>query len=172
MGSLTNKEIHAYRLVIQQKTSTVKDFISPSRPRYAPALSEALSNIIPSHPRPRPFWREHKSTPLNLMRQSRRSFKSAYRFDCASPRTLSQQLSPQWTGPQSLVPSKQRDVLINLSGWPFGHYKAGLQSQHVSYLQALQATLVVKQGIVIERWLNGLLVMLEKIFSCSLITKL
>jgi hypothetical protein len=35
------------------------------------------------------------------------------------------------------------------SGRHFGHYKAGLQSQYVSYLQALQATLVVKRGIVL-----------------------
>jgi hypothetical protein len=42
----------------------------------------------------------------------------------------------------------------------------------VSHLQALQATLVVKRGIVLERWSNGLSVMLEKIFGCSLITKL
>jgi hypothetical protein len=42
----------------------------------------------------------------------------------------------------------------------------------VSYLQALQATLVVNRGIVLERWSNGLSVMLEKIFGCSLITKL
>jgi hypothetical protein len=42
----------------------------------------------------------------------------------------------------------------------------------VSYLQALQANLVVKRGIVLERWSNGLSVMLEKIFGCLLITKL
>jgi len=42
----------------------------------------------------------------------------------------------------------------------------------VSYLQALQANLVVKRGIILERWSNGLSVMLEKIFGCSLITKL
>jgi hypothetical protein len=41
----------------------------------------------------------------------------------------------------------------------------------VSYLQALQATLVVKRGIVLKRWSNGLLVMLEKKIGCSLITK-
>ena len=55
------------------------------------------------------------------------------------------------------------------SGRHFGHYKAGLQSQYVSYLQALQVTLVMKRGIVLERCLS---VMLDKIFGCSLITKL
>jgi len=32
--------------------------------------------------------------------------------------------------------------------------------------------MVLKRGIVLERWSNGLSVMLEKIFGCSLITKL
>jgi hypothetical protein len=56
----------------------------------------------------------------------------------------------------------REETSSSISGRYFGHYKAGLQSQYVSYLQALQATLVVKWGIVLERWLNGLLVMLEK----------
>ena len=42
----------------------------------------------------------------------------------------------------------------------------------MSYFQALQANLVVKRGIVLERWSNGLSVMLEKISGCLLITKL
>jgi hypothetical protein len=59
-----------------------------------------------------------------------------------------------------------------VSGRHFGHYKAGLRSVYISYLQALQATLIVKRGMVLEQWLRGLSVMLEKIFGCSLITKL
>ncbi len=66
----------------------------------------------------------------------------------------------------------REETSSSISGRHFGHYKAGLQSQYVSYLQALQATLVVKRGIVLERWSNGLSVMLEKIFGCLLITKL
>jgi hypothetical protein len=34
------------------------------------------------------------------------------------------------------------------------------------------ATLTIKRGIVLDRWAQGLSVMLEKIFGCSLITKL
>jgi hypothetical protein len=68
--------------------------------------------------------------------------------------------------------SAWEETSSSISGWHFGHYKASLQLQYVSYLQALQATLVVKRGIVLERWSNGLLVMLEKRFGCSLITKL
>ncbi len=57
--------------------------------------------------------------------------------------------------------SAWEETSSSISGWHFGHYKASLQLQYVSYLQALQVTLVVKRGIVLERWLNGLLVMLE-----------
>ncbi len=59
-----------------------------------------------------------------------------------------------------------------MSGRHFGHYKAGLHSVYISYLQALQATLIVKWGMVLEQWSRGLSVMLETIFGCSLITKL
>jgi hypothetical protein len=64
----------------------------------------------------------------------------------------------------------REETSSSISGRHFGHYRASFQSQYVSYLHALQETLIVKRGIVLERWSNGLLVMLEKIFS--LITKL
>jgi hypothetical protein len=54
----------------------------------------------------------------------------------------------------------------------FGHYKAGLRSEYIAYLHALQATLITRRGIVLDRWSKGLSVMLEKIFGCLLITKL
>ena len=60
----------------------------------------------------------------------------------------------------------------SISGRHFGHYKAGTKSPYICYLQALLATLIAKQGIVLDRWAQGLSVMLEKIFGCSLITKL
>jgi hypothetical protein len=66
----------------------------------------------------------------------------------------------------------QEETSSSISGRHFGHNKAGLQSQYVSYLQALQATLVVNRGIFLERWSNGLSVMLGKSFGCSMITKL
>jgi hypothetical protein len=59
-----------------------------------------------------------------------------------------------------------------LSGCHFGHYIAGLRSDHVTVLHALVASLVTKRGIVLDRWSKGLSVMLKKIFGCSLITKL
>ena len=60
----------------------------------------------------------------------------------------------------------------SLSGRHFGHYKAGLRSPYISYLQSLHSTLAMKKGIVLNRWAKGLSVMLEKIYGCSLITKL
>jgi hypothetical protein len=68
-------------------------------------------------------------------------------------------------------PTKE-ETALSVSGRHFGHYKAGLHSAYISYLQALQATLIVKRGIALERWSRGLSVMLEKIFGRSLKTKL
>jgi hypothetical protein len=68
---------------------------------------------------------------------------------------------------------KAREETSSLvSGRHFGHYKAGLCSAYISHLQSLFASLIVKQGIVLKRRLQGLFVMLEKIFGCTLITKL
>jgi hypothetical protein len=57
-------------------------------------------------------------------------------------------------------------------GLHFGHYIAGISLDHISYFHALKATLILRRGIVLERWARGLSVMLGKIFGCALITKL
>ncbi len=54
----------------------------------------------------------------------------------------------------------------------FGHYKAGLSPEYITYLHALQVTLITRQGMVLERLSKGLSLILEKIFGCLLITKL
>jgi hypothetical protein len=71
----------------------------------------------------------------------------------------------QWKGRRESAASSE-------SGLHFGHYIAGCQSDHIAYFHALKATLVVKRGIVLDRWAHGLSVMLEKIYGCPLITKL
>jgi hypothetical protein len=53
----------------------------------------------------------------------------------------------------------------SVSGRHFGHYKVGLKSPYISYLQTLHAKLVVKRDLILERWAKGLSVMLEKIFG-------
>jgi hypothetical protein len=60
----------------------------------------------------------------------------------------------------------------SVSGQHFGHYIAGMQSDHITYLHALVTMLVARRSIVLDRWSKGLSVMLEKIFGCLLITKL
>jgi hypothetical protein len=71
----------------------------------------------------------------------------------------------QWKGRRELTSSL-------MSGKHFGHYIAGTQSDHISHFHALKATLITKRGIVLDRWARGLLVMLEKMFGCALITRL
>jgi hypothetical protein len=66
----------------------------------------------------------------------------------------------------------KEETLSSVSGWHFSHYKAGLRSAYISHLQSLFASLIVRRGIVLKRWSQGLSVMPEKIFGCTLITKL
>ena len=54
----------------------------------------------------------------------------------------------------------------------FGHYKAGAQSQIISHFHVLKTSLLLCRGMALERWSRGLLVMLEKMFGYSLVTKL
>jgi hypothetical protein len=65
----------------------------------------------------------------------------------------------------------KEETLSLVSGWHFSHYKAGLRSTYISHLQLLFASIIIKRGIVLKRWLQGLSIMLKKIFGCSLITK-
>jgi hypothetical protein len=58
------------------------------------------------------------------------------------------------------------------SGLRFGHYMAGATSDHISHFHVLKATLLMHHGLVLECWAQGLSVMLQKLFQCSLITKL
>ena len=71
----------------------------------------------------------------------------------------------QWRG-------KREETSSSESGLHFGHYIAGCDSEVISHLHALKATLVINRGIVLDRWARGLSVMLEKIYGCALITKL
>ncbi len=71
----------------------------------------------------------------------------------------------QWKGHRELTSSL-------ISGKHFGHYIAGTQSDHISHFHTLKATIIMKCGIVLDRWARGLSVILEKMFGCALITKL
>lgn len=58
------------------------------------------------------------------------------------------------------------------SGLHFGHYKAAVDSDIISQFHALKVTLAMRRGIALDRWSNGLSVMLEKIFGIRLVSKL
>ncbi len=76
--------------------------------------------------------------------------------------------------PKDLVSThlSKEDLAISVEGMPqvqssesefhFEHYIAGIQSDHIFHFHALKATLIMKRGIVLERWARGLLVMFEK----------
>jgi hypothetical protein len=71
----------------------------------------------------------------------------------------------QWKG-------QRESTLSSESSLRFGHYIAGCNSNHITYYHALKSTLVIKRGIVLDRWYRGLPAMLKKLFGCALITKL
>jgi hypothetical protein len=66
---------------------------------------------------------------------------------------------------------KGRDIIF-YSGLHFGHYVAGALSDNIDHFHSLKATLLLHHGLVMECWAQGLSVMLQKMFGCSLITKL
>jgi hypothetical protein len=47
-----------------------------------------------------------------------------------------------------------------------------LATDHISHFHALKALLIIRRGVVLDRWAWGLSVMLEKTAGCALITKL
>ena len=66
----------------------------------------------------------------------------------------------------------KEETSSSYSGLHFGHYKAGIASAYISHFHGLKATLIMHHGIVLKRWAQGLSVMLQKLYGCSLITKL
>ncbi len=64
------------------------------------------------------------------------------------------------------------NILVNIWEAFWALYIAGALSDNISHFHALKATLIMKRGIVLDRWARGLSVMLEKMFGCALITKL
>jgi hypothetical protein len=91
---------------------------------------------------------------------------------------------------RALIPINSLNILITIENWQqqwqgcrestsssepglhFGHYLAGILSSHISHFRALKALLILKRGIILNRWARGLSVMLEKIFGCALVMKL
>jgi hypothetical protein len=85
--------------------------------------------------------------------------------DTISTHVSKEDYQRQWKGHRELTS-------LSILGKHFGHYIAGTQSDHISHFHALKATLIMKQGIVLDWWAWGLSVMLEIMFGRALITKL
>jgi hypothetical protein len=66
----------------------------------------------------------------------------------------------------------KEDMSLSQSGLHFGHYIAGADCNYISQFHALCILLALKKGIALERWSNGLSLMLEKIFGVHLVSKL
>jgi hypothetical protein len=73
--------------------------------------------------------------------------------------------SHQWQGGHKSTSSSKSEL-------HFGHYLAGIKSDHISHFHALKASFIIKRGIVLDQWACGRSVILENIFGCTLITKL
>ncbi len=71
----------------------------------------------------------------------------------------------QWRG-------RHKSTSSSKSGLHLGQYLVGFKLNHISHFHALKASLIIKRGIVLEKWAHRLSIMLEKIFRCALITKL
>ena len=84
--------------------------------------------------------------------------------------SVSTVISPSdWNGHFRKVKEKTSS---SISTRHFGHYIAGLKSEHISFFESQVANLVVNRGMVLDRWSSGLSVMLEKIAGCIQINKL
>jgi hypothetical protein len=66
----------------------------------------------------------------------------------------------------------KEDTSSSQLGLHFGHYIMGAECDYISQFHALRVSLALKKGIVLERWSNGLSIMLEKMFRVHLVSKL
>jgi hypothetical protein len=86
------------------------------------------------------------------------------------PGVFYQHLNHQGSSGKPLRQGKKEETSFLVSRRHFGHYKAELGWHILSPMsKPFFATLIVKQGIVLDRWSQGLSIMLEKIFGCILI---
>ena len=76
-----------------------------------------------------------------------------------------QEWSSRWSKAKEKTSSSE-------SGLHFGHYKAACQSSILSHIHALKTSLSLRRDVALDRWSRGLSVMLEKMYGCTLISKL
>ncbi len=78
-------------------------------------------------------------------------------------------LREQW---KKIWKKVKEDTSSSQSGLHFSHYIVGADCNYISQFHALCVSLALKKGIALERWSNGLSVMLEKKFRVRLVSKL
>ncbi len=61
---------------------------------------------------------------------------------------------------QQLWKKVKEDTSLSQSGLHYGHYIAGADCDYISQFHALHILLALKKGVALERWSNGLSVML------------
>jgi hypothetical protein len=66
----------------------------------------------------------------------------------------------------------KEDTSSSKLGLHLEYYIAGADCDYISQFHALQVLLALQKGIALERWSNGLLVMLDKMFGVQLVSKL
>ncbi len=64
------------------------------------------------------------------------------------------------------------ETLSSRCGWHFGHYIVGASSKLISHFHAVKTLIVLRRGISLERWSQGLSVMLKKVKGCFLVSEL
>ncbi len=65
-----------------------------------------------------------------------------------------------------------KESLSSESGIHFGHYIVGCKLDIIAHYHAAQVLVVLAHAIQLERWSQGLLVILEKTIGNTLVTKL
>ncbi len=58
----------------------------------------------------------------------------------------------------------KEETLLSKSGLHFGHHMAGSLLEYINHFHALKATLLLQHGLVLERWAQGLSVVLQKMW--------
>jgi hypothetical protein len=65
-----------------------------------------------------------------------------------------------------------KETSLSFLGLNFSHYMRACILDCISHFHALKVTLLLHHSLVLERWAQGLSVMLQKMFGCLLIIKL
>ncbi len=107
--------------------------------------------------------------PINAARQelfmARAEIRKEVRENTISTNITHRQWADFWE-------KSKEETSSSRSGRHFGHYIAGALPKLISHFYAVKTSIVLRQGISLEHWSQGLPVMLKKVKGCSLVSKL